>query len=258
MPWKPQGAAAVVTGASSGIGKCLTELLLQSDCSVVATARRAERLDEFTTRFGDRVISVPGDLTDPATRDRVVAAVHELRGGALDLLINSAGIGAIGRFVDAKPQRLREIMEVNFFAAAELTRKLIPALKRGRAPVICNIGSVLAHCAVPNKSEYCASKFALQGWSDSLRAELINDGIQVTVVSPSTTNSEFFDSLVDTDTPHSSVEQGGWPAERVAATALRAIKSRGGEVVLSLGGKALVYGNRCCPTLLNRLVAKYA
>lgn len=258
MAWNPHGAVAVVTGASSGIGKCLVELLLQAEVVVIANGRRGHRFELLAKRFGERIVPVVGDLTEPATRSRIVAAADPLRGGAVDLLVNAAGIGAIGPFADASPQRLRQIMEVNFFAAAELTRALIPSLRRGRTPVICNIGSVLAHCAVPNKSEYCASKFALQGWSNALRAELIDTGIQVTVVSPSTTHSEFFDSLVDTPTPHSSASHGGWAPERVAAATMRAIESRRSELVLSLGGKALVLGSRCCPRVMNHLVTKYA
>ena len=107
-------------------------------------------------------------------------------------------------------------MEVNFFAPAELTRNLLPCLMLGKSPVICNIGSVLGHRAVPDKSEYCASNFAMHGWSDALRAELFSTGIQVTLVSPSTTRSEFFDSLIDTAPNQSSRSLGHWSAERVA------------------------------------------
>ena len=141
-------------------------------------------------------------------------------------------------------------MEVNFFASAELTRSMIPLLQRGHAPVICNISSVLGYCAVPGKSEYCASKFALHGWSDSLRAELAADGIQVTLVSPSTTKSEFFDSLIETGDEQTSRGFGSWTPEKVARQAFRAIRFRRREVILSLGGKALVYADRFAPSLV--------
>ncbi len=174
----------------------------------------------------------------------------------MDLLVNNAGIGAIGPFADATPERLRRVMEVNFFAPVELTRILIPSLRRGRAPVICNIGSVLGHRAVPMKSEYCASKFAIHGWSDSLRAELAQDGIQVTIVSPSTTQSEFFDSLLETAADQKSVSLGSWQPERVARATLAAIGARRSEVICSLGGKALVYADRLSPPLMNAILAK--
>lgn len=257
MRWKPKDAVAVVTGASSGIGHCLSELLLARGATVIANARRAERIESLKQcRGGENLIPVAGDVTQPEVRDRIVGAADSVRNGQVDLLVNNAGVGAIGPFADATPERLQRVMEVNFFAPVELTRKLLPSLRGGRAPVICNIGSVLGHRAVPMKSEYCASKFALHGWSDSLRAEIAKEGIQVTIVSPSTTQSEFFDSLVDTNPDQTSNSIGSWKPERVARTTLAAIRARRSEVICSLGGKALVYADRFAPPLMNVILAK--
>lgn len=257
MRWNPEDAVAIVTGASSGIGRCLCELLVDRGANVVAVARRGERLEPLAARpAAGKLIPVVGDITEDAVRDTIVAAAANRRGGEIDLLVNNAGIGAIGPFADASPTRLREVMEVNFFAPAELTRLCLPHLRRGRAAVICNIGSVLGHRAVPMKSEYCASKFALHGWSDSLRAELASEGIQVTIVSPSTTRSEFFDSLVDSGAGHSSQRLGSWSPERVARTTFAAIQRRKSEVICSLGGKALVYADRLAPPIMNALLAQ--
>jgi short-subunit dehydrogenase len=256
MRWKAKDAFTVVTGATSGIGRCLTESLVRDGATVIATGRRQERLRELSDRLGERVKTVAGDLTDPVTRQRIVQATNQFCEGRLDLLVNNAGIGAIGEFAHAAPDRLRKVMEVNFFAPVELTRALLPALRRGRATVICNIGSVLGHRAVPLKSEYCASKFALHGWSDSLRSELSAAGIQVTLISPSTTESEFFDSLVDSDPVASSPRLGSWTPERVAAATLSAISARRSEVICSLGGKLLVYGDRLSPPLMNAILRR--
>ena len=256
MRWKPKDAVAVVTGASSGIGRCLTQLLLSQGATVVAVARREDRLADLSGQRDGGVIPVVGDITDQNVRLRIAQAAASAGDGALDLLVNNAGIGAIGPFADATPDRLRRVMEVNFFAPAELTRALIPLLRRGRAPVICNIGSVLGHRAVPDKSEYCASKFALHGWSDSLRAELACDGIQVTLVSPSTTTSEFFDVLIDTDSAQTSSSIGSWSPQRVARTTLAAICARRSEVICSLAGKALVYADRLSPPVVNAILRK--
>lgn len=294
--WQPDGAVAIVTGASSGIGRCLCELLLEQGCHVVAVARRADRLAELQDFVRDRVADgrpgalhpVVGDVTADSTLIRALEAAGRVRGGAIDLLVNNAGIGAIGPFMEASPERLRQVMEVNFFAPAEWTRRCVPALRLGRAPVICNISSVLGHRAVPGKSEYCASKFAMHGLSDSIRAELRGDGIQVTLVSPSTTRSEFFDVALDNhrDTPEhrdtpadrggpGSRESGdgksasarrpgggerlrswlGWSPRRVAQAALAAIRKRRGEVILSAGGKLLVYADRVSPPAVNALLA---
>lgn len=233
--------------------------LVQRGASVIGVARRGERLHELQrllTAAPGRLVPVCADLTSQDARQLVCQTVAEEFQGRLDLLVNNAGIGAIGAFAEASPQRSRQIMEVNFFAPLELTRALIPSLRLGKRSVICNVCSVLGHRAVPDKSEYCASKFAIHGWSDALRAELALDGIQVTLVSPSTTKSEFFDVLIASDPETVSRSWGYWPAERVARAALRAICRRRAEVILSLGGKALVYGDRLFPPLLNWVLRK--
>ncbi len=265
LRWRPAGSLAIVTGASSGIGRELALLLASQECRVIAVARRADRLDELVSDADPGlIVPVAGDVTDPGTRDIAIQHIDRLAEGRLDLLVNNAGIGGIGSFAEADPQRMRKIMEVNFFAATEWTRAAIGALKKSVArqadractPVICNIGSVLGHCAVPDKSEYCASKFALHGWTDSLRAELIAEGIAVVLVSPSTTRSEFFESLVGTSAGHKSKSIGSWPADRVARSTLAAIVACRGEVILSWGGKALVYGDRFSPSVLSKVLAK--
>lgn len=249
--WDPKGAVAIVTGATSGIGRCLVKLLIEHGTTVVMCGRRQQRLAELVDQLGQQAVPVVGDITEPAVRDQIFQAAWSVRDGAVDLLVNNAGVGAIGPFADATPERLREIMEVNFFAPVELTRLLLPSIRRGRSPVICNVGSVLGHRGVPNKSEYCASKFALHGWSDSLRAELASDGIQVTLVSPSTTQSEFFDSLIDSDDSYRSKSFGSWTAADVAQATLCAIRWRRSEVICSVGGKLLVYADRLSPPLMN-------
>jgi len=260
MQWKARDSVAVVTGASSGIGKCLTQLLSDNGCHVIAIARRAEKINHWSASDGSAnfggVTPLAGDITDENVRNRARSVIDANHSGKLDLLVNNAGVGGIGKFAEATTDRLRKIMEVNFFAPAELTRNLLPCLMLGKSPVICNIGSVLGHRAVPDKSEYCASKFAMHGWSDALRAELFSTGIQVTLVSPSTTRSEFFDSLIDTAPNQSSRSLGHWSAERVADSAYSAIRKRRSEVILSLGGKALVYGDRVAPPLLNAILAQ--
>ncbi len=266
MRWQAEGAIVVLTGVSSGIGRELCRLLVQRGAIVVANARRQDRLSELQQSLANQQASRPtaalgqlhtvaGDITDPTVRAAVIAMAEQLGEGRLDLLVNNAGIGALGPFEQASESRLRRVMEVNFFAPVELTRAALPLLHQGRMPVLCNIGSVLGHRAVPNKSEYCASKFAMHGWSDALRAELRPSGIQVTLISPSTTRSEFFDAVIDTPQGTTSRSLGSWPPERVARATLAAIAARRSEAILSLAGKALVYADRLAPPLVNFAVA---
>ncbi len=257
--WEPNQAISIVTGASSGIGYSLSQLLAERGATVIAVARREERLQALVESARDwpgRIISFAGDITCEETRRQAMQVAAQVDNGRLDLLVNNAGVGALGPFEKATPDRLRRIMEVNFFAPAELSRLAIPLLRNGRNSILCNVGSVLGHRAVPDKSEYCASKFAMHGWSDSLRAELAASGIQVTLISPSTTQSEFFDAVIESDPHIRSRSMGSWTSNRVARAALAAIMARKAEVILSLGGKALVYGDRLVPPLMNRLLRR--
>ncbi len=164
------GLRGIVTGASSGIGRALSEQLAIAGAKFVLVARREERLREIVAALPESargyVRFVVGDVTDAATRQAAIdTALAEF--GGLDFLINNAGIGAQGRFVDADHNRVRAIFEVNFFALVEMTRAALPHLRAGRDPLVVNIGSILGHRGIPYSSEYCASKFAVRGFSEA-------------------------------------------------------------------------------------------
>jgi short-subunit dehydrogenase len=250
------GARAILTGASSGIGWELAKELARRGVRQVLTARREDRLRELAAEvqsLGGEAVCMPGDVIDADLRRHLLAAAQG-RFGGLDLLINNAGMGVFGPFTEADPERLRRTMEVNFFAPVELTRAAIPLLKQGNDPLIVNVSSVLGHFAVPNKSEYCASKFALHGFSDALRVELAQEGVAVLLVSPSTTATEFFDKA-ERD-PQRRPSRGMSPA-KVARGIVRGIERREREIIFSLGGKLAVTADRVAPGLMAKLLAKY-
>lgn len=254
------GKRFIITGASSGIGKALALQLAERKCSLVINARRAERLTGLQAEIeqrGGKAIVVAGDVSDPATRQNLATTAQREWGG-LDVLINNAGIGALGNFASASEDRLRKVMEVNFFAPAELTRICIPLLEKGAQPIIVNISSVLAHRAVPLKSEYCASKFAIHGLSDAIRAELDTLGIDVLLVSPSTTASEFFENVIDkTDGKYKKMSNAKTP-EYVAKRTIRAIERGNHEILLSWSGWAFVWLDRLWPGFADQMVARFA
>lgn len=254
----------LVTGASSGIGRELARQLAASSARVLVTARRQAELEslvqEVQLASGRRPTDigfVAGDLTDADFRVQLLRQVQD-RWGRLDALINNAGVGAMGRFQDSSPDTLRQVMEINFFAPVELVRLALPLLQRGQQPIIVNISSVLGHRAVPLKSEYCASKFALHGWSDALRAELAPLGIDLTLVSPSTTDSDFFVHAVQDSTGKNWKASGAASVKQVAAATLRAMQRGSHEVILTLGGKSLVMLDRIAPTLADHAVQRWA
>ncbi|QDV23017.1 SDR family NAD(P)-dependent oxidoreductase [Aureliella helgolandensis] len=254
------GKRVILTGASSGIGWYLASDLVRAGAYVVIAGRRSERLQQLRLSFGNpqkRLIAVTGDITDAEHRQTLVTTAVEQLGG-IDLVINNAGMGAIGNFADASAERLRRIMEVDFFGATELTRLALPHLKRGNQPAIGIVSSVLAHRAVPGKSEYCAAKFALRGWAESLRVELKPAGIDVCNVAPSTTRSEFFDSLLETARGTQSRSAGSQSPEYVARNILKALRQRKRDLILSPGGKSLVWLGKFAPRFTDQLLLKYA
>jgi short-subunit dehydrogenase len=258
----------VLTGASSGIGWHLALQLASQGALVVANARRSERLAELKSQFAQnvsddssppsagKIITVSGDVCDADVQAQLLATCVKEFGG-VDIVINNAGIGAMGRFDEANEDRLREIFDINFFAIVELTRQALPLLKNGDDPLIVNMSSILAHRAAPLKSEYCASKFALHGFSDSIRAELAKDGIELLLVSPSTTDSEFFDSAIEDETGKNWKRKGSMPPNLVAAKTIKAMKKRKHEIILTHGGRFLVWLDRLVPAVANRIMARY-
>jgi short-subunit dehydrogenase len=254
------GLRGILTGASSGIGRALAQQLAAEGAQLVLVARRADRLREIIDGLpADRranLWSVVGDITDPQVRADAIQAALDAFGG-LDFLVNNAGIGAQGRFVDADPDRARQIFDVNFFALVEMTRAAIPHLRAGRDPLLVNIGSILGHRGIPYSSEYCASKFAVRGFSEALRAELARLKIEVLLVSPGTTESEFFDKLIEAGEKPPWPEQPPVPASEVAQRIISAMERRRHEIIPNPRGRLMVWLNRLAPRLVDAWMARY-
>ena len=255
------GLRAIVTGASSGIGRAVVVELVGRGAGVVGLARREERLRELEGQLAGpgKFAWLAGDVTSREDRAAAIRLCCE-RFGGLDCLVNNAGIGALGPFADADEARLRRVFEVNLFAAAEFVREALPELRKGKSPIVVNVGSVLGHVAVPGKSEYCASKFALHGLTDALRIELGREGIDVLLVSPSTTNSEFFDVAIDGAMGEREAPASRWGTMRPKAVArriVRAIEAGRREIILSSGGNLLIWLDRLCPPLASWMLARW-
>jgi short-subunit dehydrogenase len=250
---------ALVTGASSGIGRALAIELARHGVDLVLLARREDRLAEVArevSQHGRRAIAVAGDVTDPAARRRAIETAQNELGG-LDILINNAGIAAHGRFAEADPARLRPIMEVNFFGPVELIRESLPLLRAGQQPIIVNIGSILGLRGCPHKSEYSASKFALHGFSEAVRPELAALGIDVLVIAAGPTETEHFDVLIEDkgELPWGNPRRK--PAAEVAREIVRAIQRGKHEVITSWRGRLWVLLNRISPRLVDRIMNRF-
>lgn len=249
---------AVITGASSGIGRAIAVELARHGADLVISARRRERLEQVAAEIvglGRRAETVAGDLTDAHVRQAVLASAEQKFGG-LDVLVNSAGVAALGPFEDANPDRLRQIFELNFFSLVELTRAALPALRRGRKPMVVNIGSILGHLAVPHLSEYSAAKFAVRGFSDALRAELHGSGVDVLLVSPATVETEIWERMLEETAPTAWRAPRGLAPAAVAIATVRAIRRGRREVLPGLEAKAFDLVNRFCPALVAWTLAR--
>jgi short-subunit dehydrogenase len=252
------GSRVLITGASQGIGKALADLAARRGARVIAAARSLELLEELSVTVrgrGDQLEIVQADVTNGDDRQRMLEAAVASYGG-LDILINNAGIGATGHFAEVSPDRLRKIMEVNFFALAETTRLFIPLLRMGNFPAIVNISSVAGKRGIPARSEYSASKFAVQGFSEALRAELDKDGIDVLLVCPGLTQTNFSKNMLEQKAKLQLDHMRGMTAEDVAAATLKAIEQGRHEVCLTFKGKLMVFLNRFLPRLTDRIAAK--
>ena len=246
----------LLTGASSGIGFELARQIAAQGGELLVVARREEPLQELCDSFPGQIHRLALDLAEQSSRVQAIQWVSETW-GRLDVLINNAGVGAMGPFVDGDPQRLARIMDVNFIAAAELCRLAYPLLQQSDDASVINMGSVLGHRAVPFKSEYCASKFALHGFSDALRCEWRSQGIRVLLVSPSTTDSPFFDRAIEDTLKRDWKGRSAVPPEHVAKATIRAWQRRKHEVILTAGGKGLVWFDRLFPRIADSLISKW-
>lgn len=179
-----------ITGASSGFGKSLAEAVLARGERAVLTARRAERLEALAKGHGDRALAVALDVTDPEQRRQSVGAAIEAF-GRIDVLANIAGRGSVGAVEEFAPEQLRAQLELNFFAAAELTREALPYMRKQGSGHVLNLTSVGGVVSLGGFGAYCAGKFALEGWSDALRDEVAPLGIRVTIVEPGNFRTEF-------------------------------------------------------------------
>ncbi len=169
----------LITGASSGIGKTTAQLFAAKGWNVAATMRAPDR----QAYFGRDVLVTRLDVQDKASITAAVAMTAREFGG-IDLLINNAGYGQYGLFEAIPPEKVREQFEVNVFGAMDVTRAALPHLRARKSAGIVNISSGAGLFTLPLMSLYCASKFALEGWSEALAYELASQNIFVKLIEP--------------------------------------------------------------------------
>ena len=258
--------AVWVTGASSGIGEAVARELGRRGARLVLSARRRERLEALQREIAaagghaaDRHRVLPLDLTDTAAIPAAVEAALA-HAGRIDVMVHNAGISQRSLVADTVLEVDRRLLEVNFFGTVALTKALLPSMLAGGGGRFVVVTSLVGKIGTPLRSSYAASKHALHGFFDSLRAELWDRGIRVTLVCPGFIKTELpLVALTGDGSPQGRMDRAqrqGYPVERCAAEIARAIERDREEVLIGGKEKYAVHLKRFLPALFSRIIRK--
>lgn len=188
---------AVITGASSGIGAATARALHGAGYRVALLARRADRIDSLADELGDGATAIIADVTD---RDSLVAAAQRVKDelGGTDVLVNNAGVMLLGPFSPERREDYRTMVEANLLGAITTTEVFLDQLRDGGGDLV-NISSVAGRTARPTNGVYAATKWGINGWSESLRQELLPD-VRVTLIEPGVVDTELPSHITDNPT----------------------------------------------------------
>jgi len=249
----------IVTGASSGIGQAIAEEAVKAGARVAVTARSTDKLEAFAKSMegkGHPVLVITADVTNQGDRERMIETVVDQWGG-LDVLINNAGVGSFAHFVESNSVILRKIMELNFFAPAELIRLAIPHLRKGNSPAIVNLTSMCGRRGIPAWTEYSASKFALVGLTEALYGEMARFDIDVVHIVPGLTASDLRGHLLlDKGKMKIDFKKSGMKPSYVGEKVIDALKKGKREIVLGWEARWILFGNRWAPRFANWMLAR--
>jgi short-subunit dehydrogenase len=237
----------IITGASSGIGKALALQLADEGAWLALAARNAQRLDslaEECEQRGGKALAIPTDVADESRCRALVQRTQEIY-GRIDTLVNNAGIDVVAKLEDLPDLTLfKHVIAVNFYGTVYCTYYALPYLKETRGRIV-NMSSLGGMLAIPLNTSYVASKFAVIGFSDSLRMEVKQAGVSVTAICPSLVVTEFHERYLDKD-GHSKGPAGRaiyteqtMTADQCAQIVVRAARRRKRQVVMQPGPPAL-------------------
>jgi short-subunit dehydrogenase len=253
-----QDSWALVTGASSGIGREIARLLGGAGANVVLIARRAENLwnlqYELRHRFGAHAVPIVADLADPAAvekiRERTSAATDRI-----DLLVHNAGFGYLGDFAVMPSNSVSRMIEVNATAPIRLTRVFLPAMIERQRGGILTIASLAALQPAASMSLYAATKAMLLSFSEALHHEVRRHGIRVSCICPGPVRTEFFAAgRFDQDPAY--LERRASPPEHIARLAIASVVTGRMTTVPGLRNRFLVAGARFVPRSLRGAIAR--
>jgi NAD(P)-dependent dehydrogenase (short-subunit alcohol dehydrogenase family) len=251
---KVSGTTAVITGATSGIGRATALEFARAGANVVIAGRRQERLHQLVTEIesmGHQALAVATDVAEQAQVDNLIERAVE-RFGRVDTLVNNAGVAFAGRFDEMSLEDFRRVMEVNFWGAVYASKAVVPRMRKQRGGgVIINVSSIMGKRGVPFETAYCASKFALAGFSEALRGEVMSDGIDVSAIYPGAVETEIFESAANQTGMEVPSFVPKFPAKAMAQIIVQTARFPQPEVVMALDAQAINFFNTVAPGLMD-------
>ena len=229
-----RGKTVAITGASSGIGASMAELFARQGARLALIARDPGKLEAVRSRLGPEHLAMACDVTDEARVNETVAAIMESF-GRIDVWINNAGFGLFKPLSEMTMEEVRRMTEVNYLATVRCTMTVLPHMLRAGSGSIVNIASVAGKVGTAKAAAYSASKFAVVGFTQSLRMELAGTGVSVSAVNPGPVDTPFFDIADPEGYYKRSVAMFMMKPERVARAALKAVRTGRGDLTLPLG-----------------------
>lgn len=253
----------IITGASSGIGKSCAEQFAARGANLVLGARQyvtlCEIAQDLESRFSVKAVAVQCDVSNEEDCRELIAQANKTFGG-IDVLINNAGISMRALFKDLDLQVLKNLMDVNFWGAVYCTKYALPALLKSKGSVV-GVSSIAGYRGLPGRTGYSASKFALNGFLESLRVENLKTGLHVMVASPGFTASNIRNvALVKDGTAQgeTSMDEGKMmSSDEVAQIIVRGVEQRKRSLVMTSQGKLTVFLNKVLPGWLDGMVYKH-
>ncbi|WP_210521085.1 SDR family oxidoreductase [Hymenobacter terricola] len=251
----------LITGGTSGIGRACALAFGRVGYQVAFTGRDEAKLADTAqalTAAGITNLAVRADVGDEAAAERAVREAVA-RFGGLDVLINNAGISMRARFQDAELEVIKRLMQTNFFGTVFTTKFALPHLLKSKGSIV-GISSIAGYRGLPGRTGYSASKFAMNGFLEALRTELLDQGVNVLTAAPGFTASNIRQTALAAD----GTSQGESPrdegammtSETVADALLNAVRQRRRTLVLTGQGKFVVFMNKWLPGLMDRLVLR--
>ncbi|MBC6400747.1 MAG: SDR family oxidoreductase [Ekhidna sp.] len=251
--------AAIITGGSSGIGKALVLKYANEGYAVTFTGRNKQRMQQVSNELGKRThLALELDSSNRGDNEKMVSETIKSF-GRLDVLVCNAGISMRALFEDLDPDVFKRLMDINFYGAVYATKFALPHLLESKGTIIA-ISSINGWRSTPARSAYSASKFAMQGFYESLRTEIMNRGVHVLVVCPGFTRSNIRNVALNAE----GQAQGESPrdeekmmtSEEVADRTFEAAIKKKRDLILTFQGKMAVLLNKFIPSKLDKLVYK--